>query len=197
MPFPRKLLTGGEQIVLDLRPHWKALIAPLSYSIIIGGATGAVYIALLRNQTVRYGVIAVAFVVWMIVAGVRLARWRFTEFVLTNERIIHRSGVVAKVSKEIPLERVNDVTVTQSVLDRMFRAGTITLESAGEHGQADFDEIRHPVEVQKRIYEAAEARKGMSRPGGVADELEKLAALRDRGVLSEQEFQERKRLLLQ
>jgi hypothetical protein len=43
-----------------------------------------------------------------------------------------------------------------------------------------------------------ERRLGQTRGGGgsVADELEKLASLRDRGVLTEQEFQARKRQLL-
>ena len=28
MPFPRRLLVEGEELVLDLRPHWIALVMP-------------------------------------------------------------------------------------------------------------------------------------------------------------------------
>jgi uncharacterized membrane protein YdbT with pleckstrin-like domain len=201
MPFPRKLLTEGEEVILDLRPHWKALVAPVFWSAVIWAAAGFAIANAGGNLAgpMRIGIAAIAFVLWYAAAGLRILRWKFTEFVLTNERIIHRVGVVAKTAKEIPLERVNDVTVIQGILDRLLGAGTITLESAGEYGQTTFDEIAHPVEVQKRIYEAAEARKGLGRPStgpSVADELAKLADLRDRGAISDTEFEAGKRKLL-
>ncbi len=204
MAFPSRLLTTDETIVLDLHPHWRALVMPVGFTAVLGAATASIYIALLRNQTQRWILVGIATVLWLVLALPRIARWKFTEFVLTNERLIHRSGVLAKISKEIPLERVNDVTVTQGVLDRILGSGTITLESAGEHGQTDFAEVPHPIAVQKQIYETAEARKGSgivsksgSAAGSVADELSKLAALRDRGILTEDEFQARKLHLLQ
>lgn len=203
MPFPKKLLTADEQIILDLRPHWKALVVPFIYSLLIAAATGVLYVKVVKDSTPRLILMGAALVGWIALAGIKIARWKFTEFVLTNERIIARSGVVAKVSKEIPLERVNDVTVTQSVLDRIVRAGDIVLESGGEFGQAEFDDVRKPVDVQKAIYEAAEARKGYGGelrarggPDAIADELAKLADLRDRGILSAEEFEARKAKLL-
>lgn len=159
MPFNKNLLTSDEHVILDLRPHWKALVVPSLYTLLLGAATGALYVKVVKNPTQRWILIGVAAIAWIVLAGVKIARWKFTEFVLTNERLIHRTGVVAKVSKEIPLERVNDITVTQSVLDRMLGAGSITLESAGEHGQTTFKEIKHPIMVQKQIYEAGEARR--------------------------------------
>lgn len=201
MPFPQRLLTEDERILLDLRPHWKALVEPTIVTVVLAAATTFAYVKV-DNRNARLAFVGAALVAWTVFAGVKLLRWKFTEFVLTNERIIARSGVVAKISKEIPLERVNDITVTQSVLDRLVGAGDIALESGGEFGQAKFDDIRHPVEVQKSIYEAAEARKGMGAAGlaigtgGIADELAKLADLRDRGALTEEEFQTRKRRLL-
>lgn len=160
MPFPKRLLTQNEEIILDLRPHWKMLVPPGVYSVLIAVATGFVYVKVLDPGNGRLIGVGAAIVAWIWLCGVRILRWKFTEFVLTNERIIARAGVIAKMSKEIPLERVNDITVTQSMLDRVLGAGDITLESGGEFGQAKFDDIRHPVETQKAIYEAAERRKG-------------------------------------
>lgn len=201
MPFPKKLLTADETILLDLRPHWKALVIPTVTTLVLAGAAGYL-MTVWDEKNQRLIVLGVAVLAWLYLAAMKFARWKFTEFVLTNERIIARIGVVAKTSKEIPLERVNDVTVTQSVLDRLVGAGDIVLESGGEYGQAKFDDVRHPVEVQKRIYEAAEARKGpgiVNREGStssIADEIAKLADLRDRGALTEEEFQARKQRLL-
>jgi uncharacterized membrane protein YdbT with pleckstrin-like domain len=110
-----------------------------------------------------------------------------------------RTGVIAKHSKEIPLETINDVTFRQGILERMIGAGDLIVESAGESGQNRFTEIRKPEAVQLEIYRMSEARKGLGQPGGpsLADELAKLADLRDKGVLTDEEFQARKRKLLE
>jgi uncharacterized membrane protein YdbT with pleckstrin-like domain len=147
--------------------------------------------------------------------------------VLTTERLIFRSGVVAKFGREIPLERINDVTFSQSLFERMIGAGDLLLESAGEHGQSRFSNIRDPEAVQLEIYRQMEAndrrRAGYAttQPHPVAadrtptppthtpsahtpparsrtplDDLERLANLRDRGAVTEEEFQRMKRELL-
>ena len=200
MPFPRRLLTEGEEVVLDLKPHWIALLKPVIWTLLIAVVTGLVWVKAGGDvqDEIRIAIVAIAFVLWIPLAATPAVRWFFTLFVLTNERVITRSGVIAKRSKEIPLETINDVTFGQRIIERMLGAGDLVIESAGESGQNRFTDIRHPESVQLEIYRAAEARKGLGRPGGpsLADELAKLADLRDRGVLTEEEFQDRKRKLL-
>lgn len=203
MPFPRRLLTEGEKVILDLRPHWIALAGPVFWTVIIGSLAGFLYVrighATSAKDALRIAVLAAALLAWLPLSFVPAVRWRFTLFVLTNERVISRSGVIAKHSKEIPLETINDVTFQQSVLERVIHAGDLIVESAGESGQNRFTDVRNPEHVQLEIYRAAEARKGIGRPGGpsLADELAKLADLRDRGVLTPEEFEARKRKLLE
>jgi uncharacterized membrane protein YdbT with pleckstrin-like domain len=157
----------------------------------------------------------------------RVLRWATTHFVLTTERLIFRSGVVAKFGREIPLERINDVTFSQSLFERLIGAGDLLLESAGEHGQSRFANIRDPEAVQLEIYRQMEAnarrRAGFAttqvhhpaaadptptppsptrdptraaRAPSPLDDLERLADLRDRGAVTEEEFQRMKRELL-
>jgi hypothetical protein len=154
------------------------------------------------------------------VAG-RVLRWATTHFVLTTERLIFRSGLVAKFGREIPLERINDVTFSQSLFERLVGVGDLLIESAGEHGQSRFSNIRDPETVQLEIYRQMEAndrrRAGYAttqphhpvghpaadrtptpptRGSSALDDLERLADLRDRGVVTEEEFQRMKRELL-
>ena len=203
MPFPKRLLTEGEEVVLDLRPHWIALAKPVFWTVVIGSLTGLVYVKIGGKTDVRQWlqvtIIGIALVTWIVLAAAPAIRWRFTLFVLTDERVITRSGVIAKHSREIPLETINDVAFHQSILERIVHAGDLTIESAGEHGQDTFANIRRPEHMQLEIYRMAEARKGLGRPGGhsLADELAKLADLRDRGTLTDEEFQTRKRKLLE
>jgi uncharacterized membrane protein YdbT with pleckstrin-like domain len=200
VPFPRRLLTEGEEVILDLRPHWIALLKPVMWTVLIAAVTGIVWVKAGGDvqDEVRIAIVALAFILWIPLGFLPAVRWRFTLFVLTNERVITRSGVIAKHSKEIPLETINDVTFAQRILERMIGAGDLIVESAGESGQNRFTDIRHPEAVHLEIYRAAESRKGLGRPGGpsLGDELAKLADLRDRGVLTEEEFQDRKRKLL-
>jgi len=203
MPFPRRLLTDGEQVVLDLEPHWIRLTGPAAWTVFIGALTGFVFFKThgTTQDVLRILEVAFAFSLWIPVALAPMISWRFTRFVLTDQRVITRSGVFAKRSREIPLETINDVTFTQSILERIVGAGDLIIESAGESGQNRFTEIPDPEAVQLEIYRASQARKAAARqaPGGysVADELEKLASLRDRGVLTDEEFQARKQKLLE
>jgi uncharacterized membrane protein YdbT with pleckstrin-like domain len=105
---------------------------------------------------------------------------------------------------EVPLNRINDVRFQQSILERMVGAGDLVIESAGTQGQEVFSDIRQPEHMQRTIYERAEAREAAGRAPAApqppaaspTEELARLADLRDRGVLSEEEFQAQKARLL-
>jgi uncharacterized membrane protein YdbT with pleckstrin-like domain len=133
----------------------------------------------------------------------KLVDWLTSHFVVTSDRIIHRRGFIAKYSMEVPLEAINDVRFEQGVIDRIIGAGTLVVQSASEAGRQVFDHIRKPEEVQKTIYHQGELNQQRMMRGGdgrsshsSASELERLADLRARGVLTEEEFQEQKRRLL-
>lgn len=207
MPFPKRLLVDGEELVLDLRPHPIAL----ARAVLITIAVVVVWIVILTNLPSNRALHQT--LVWLVVigGGVVLVIWpvrdtvRFltSMFVVTSDRVIHRAGWIAKRSMEIPLNRINDVRFTQGVFERMVGAGSLVIESAGTRGQEVFADIRHPEAMQRTIYERAEARE--QRPqtmvaqqpaAGPGEELARLADLRDRGVLTEEEFQAQKAKLL-
>ena len=155
----------------------------------------------------------------------RLIWWLTSNFAVTTDRVIHREGFIAKRSMEIPLEAINDVRFDQGIWDRIVGAGTLRISSASEFGTNTFNHIRHPEEVQKTIYHQGEMNKkrmyqgdraaspadaaalgAPSAPAGATTppqgapstttELERLAKLRDDGVLTEAEFQAQKAKIL-
>ena len=202
MPFPRKLLNDNEDVILDLRPHWWFLAGPTAtFALAI-----AVALALAINVDgswvgiVGLVIIVVAFV-WVL--G-RYLRWTTTNFVVTNDRLIFRRGVIAKQGKEIPLDRLNDIGFHQSVFERIIGAGDLMIESAGERGQETFEDIPRPARVQNEIYRQIELAQGRAadRMAGrqqlsLPEQLEKLDELRQRGVLSQAEFDAKKAQLLE
>ena len=208
MPFPRRLLIPGEQLVLDLRPHPIALALPVLFTIALT--------ALVSWLGSWIGgpawVWVVIWIIGMLVYPVpKVIAWLTSNFVVTSDRVIHRQGFIAKRSMEIPLEAINDVRFEQGIIDRVVGAGTLVISSASEFGRNSFDDIRHPEQVQKVIYEQGETNKKRMYQGDQGDrpapqaspgapstttELERLAKLRDDGVLTEEEFQAQKAKVL-
>ena len=84
-------------------------------------------------------------------------KWVTTNFVITTDRLIYRHGVLSKHGIEIPLERVNTVFFSQSILERMVGSGDLVIESAGEMGRQNFSNVRKPSAVQNEIHKQMEA----------------------------------------
>lgn len=216
MAFPRNLLHDNEELVLDLRPHWYSLAKPTL--IVVGAVIATILLAGLLDVDGSLGdtvniVCAVLVIGSLGYFGWKYLVWTSTMFVLTSDRIVSRRGVLTKSGIEIPLERINTVFFSQTVLERMLGSGDVAIESAGERGTESFDNIRKPSIVQKEIYvqmESNEQRKadrmhaafrsGAAAPApaepSIPDQIEKLAELHQRGVLSDAEYQRKKSELL-
>lgn len=208
MPFPRRLLIEGEELVLDLRPHWIALVGPSLVTLLVlaGWVLALVYAPEggTARSVVLWGAFGLGLVVLVWYPLRAFVAWATSNFAVTTDRVIHREGFIAKRSMEIPLEAINDVRFQQTVFERIVGAGDLIIQSASEQGRNVFSNVRNPEHVQKTIYHQGELNKQrmyQGRPSppaapSVASELERLAALRDRGVLTEEEFQAQKRRIL-
>jgi uncharacterized membrane protein YdbT with pleckstrin-like domain len=158
--FPERLLSEDEELIYDLRPHWLTLVVPALITLVVVVAVGAAWVVLPAGdlqQPAQLAVGVLGVLVLLVTVAGRVLRWATTHFVLTTERLIFRSGLVAKFGREIPLERINDVTFSQSLFERLVGVGDLLIESAGEHGQSRFSNIRDPEAVQVEIYRQMEA----------------------------------------
>jgi hypothetical protein len=207
--FPPSLLDEDEDLVLDLRPHWMALVKPLAQTVAI--LTGMVMAWLL--SPFRWGgwfyalTLAAAAIAVAVFPARPITTWATSHFVVTSQRVLRRSGWIAKEAMEISLENLSDVRFHQSISERMLGAGDLMMESAGRSGQELFHDVRNPERVQKVIFQMKE-RNAAQKGGGaapfaagvaapsIADELAKLHRLRGQGVLTEREFQAVKARLL-
>ncbi len=208
MAFPRRLLNQGEDVVLDLRPHWW-FFAPPALAL-MGALAGLVGLAAIDAHELLQVVAAAVTLVALGRFAVRYARWATTNFVLTTDRLIRRKGVMAKEGIEIPLERVQAVFFRQRVLERMLGCGELVIESGGERGRQSFTDVPRPSAVQHEIYRQIEegqrrvAGTGVDRrpsrapaPVSVVEQLERLYELSRRGVLTPAEFEAKKTQLLE
>jgi uncharacterized membrane protein YdbT with pleckstrin-like domain len=157
--FPEDVLTQDERVVLHLHPHWKAMIRPVlvlvlaiavvvvSWVFLPGGTGGMVGLYAI-------GAAALVAVIWL---GLwPYVVWRTTHYVFTTERVLLQEGVFSRHRRDIPLNRVNDHSMTQHFVERLLGCGTLTIESAGERGQTVLADIPHVERVQTTLYELTE-----------------------------------------
>jgi uncharacterized membrane protein YdbT with pleckstrin-like domain len=210
MPYPKKLLNEGEEVALDLRPHWWFFAKHIASGIILFLVIAVIVVGLRGNPekflSIAWGLVALIWAVWLVT---RYLNWNFTHFVVTSDRVIYRTGVLAKHGVEIPMERINNINFHQGIWERVIGAGDLEIESAGKDGQSKFNDIWHPDGVQQEVYRQMEAnaRKRASWHGqGVAaaapaasipDQINQLAQLRDQGHITQDEFEAKKAQLLE
>ncbi len=203
MSWPDDALSDDETIVTSFRPHWKLLFIPFVWFIAIVVVLGFAARFLPGSVVVWIAILFVLAGVYLVVRP--LVNWWFTRYVLTTERLITRVGLVAQSGVEIPLERITNVNFSQTVFERLLGAGDLLIESAGMSGQSKFSNIPHPDEFQTLLYKVRERRTielsgrgeavSESRPDA-ADSIRSLAKLLDEGLISQDEYEAKRRDLL-
>ncbi len=213
MSYVDRLMSEGERRVLTTRHHWLLLVgAGWGYLLllILGVALqvyGWVRFATLQAQLsltpdqakIALLVLALILVVYPVAAlAVIYVRRHFDQVIVTNLRVLHVQGIFSKSVMDSNLEKVNDILLTQSFLGRMFDYGSVEILTASEIGVNKLNWISGPIALKRALLEAKQdLESGPGFRSSIPDLIAKLATLRDRGALSEEEFQTEKSQLLQ
>jgi membrane protein YdbS with pleckstrin-like domain len=194
----RRFLREGEEVVVEVRPHWWYLAGPVA--VLVAVIAGSIY-GWLRSMPSYAAWAAVAALgvsaLWLV--G-RYASWASTRLIVTNSRVLERKGVLGRRGREIPVAAVTNIEYRQSLFERLVGNGDVVLESAGRDGQEVFSDLPHPAAVHNDIWAQAEAwRRRVGAPAATAsipEQIDQLDQLRRRGVITESEFQAKKAQLL-
>jgi len=148
--------------------------------------------------------------------------WLNERYVITNRRVMEVRGIINKHVSDSALEKVNDVQLEQSVVGRILGYGTVRIITGSDVGVNMFRRISNPVRFKREMLNAKErlhepleveleedfpmaqpqpAKRSAGKPGAPATEdipdlLVELDELRQKGIISEQEFQAKKKELL-
>jgi hypothetical protein len=134
MGLPAKLLADGETLLVVLRPHVRRLLRPVLLLLVLvpAAAYGAGAVPQGGTQpTIRAvvaavaGLVAARWVVWP------FALWWNTVYVLTDERLFARAGILRRSGHDLPLRGVTDVVVAQRLGERMLGSGTMSVITEG------------------------------------------------------------------
>jgi hypothetical protein len=180
------ILAGA--LVLMIRPDWK----------IVGAVVVAVSIIPLIN----------------LVRGI--LDWSNERYMISNRRVIEVKGIVNKLVRDSALEKVNDVEMKQSMIGRVLGYGTVQIITGSDIGLNIFHRISNPVRFKREMLNAKEQLHGgplndeasaygarPPSPGqasaagpSIKDRIVELTELRQKGIITEEEFQAKKTELL-
>jgi uncharacterized membrane protein YdbT with pleckstrin-like domain len=183
VPFPDDVLADEEELVLHLHPHWKVAVRPALLVVIALAVMIFAWVMLPQNDGgfLAFGVVALIMLYYGIRYGVApLFVWRCTHYVVTDERILLQDGVVARERRDVPLNRVNDHALSQSLLDRLVGSGTLTVDSIGDQAVVLAAVPRAP-ELQTMLYELIEQER-LRHPDDEDDDEEPEVPVQRRGV---------------
>jgi uncharacterized membrane protein YdbT with pleckstrin-like domain len=153
--FPDESLSPGEEVKLHLHPHWIVMFWPAFWTLVTLG--GVIFAFTVTTGAAFLAIFIVALVLFLWLAFAPLVVWRSTHYVFTTKQVLFREGVIKREERGIPLAKVNDVKSTQNLLERIIGCGTLTVESAGEHGQSVLEDIPRVVKVMNTLKDLAEA----------------------------------------
>jgi len=195
-------MSDGEHQVLALRPHWLGVVSPLVITVLVlvGMAAALLSIPEAWPSWVRWIVLGVFGLILLLWPLRRIAAWVTSEYVITNERVMHRQGWLTKRSIEIPIFGVADVVFSQNVIQRLASVGDVVIESAGGLGFTRLAYIPRADDVHRTLYDLIDDARIVTSnnhgPPGPIDQIERLARLRERGLLTPDEFETHKQRLL-
>src|SRR5881409_1131246 len=119
-------LRPGEKVLFVARHHVLYLLPPILLSLLVVGIPWLVYrILVLRTD------------IWII----------------TDRRLIDEDGILTKVVKESPFEKINNATYRQTFLGRLFGFGDVEIETASTDGSSTLSFVRNPARVCRILME--------------------------------------------
>ena len=219
-PRDPRLITG-EDVIFQTEKHWLAPVTDSFLAVLL--ILGSLVLAWLQtaetngimgfvNRVLNLLEIAlflggVGWIVYNVIA------WRSAKYMLTNHRVLFTEGLLRKKSAETLLASISDVQMSQGFIGKSFGFGNIKIMGAsGEAGADYFTSIRGADELKKKMLEqkiatatapgaamapappaAAPAQPGQAE---IMATLNSLAAMRDSGAITPDEYETKKTELL-
>lgn len=169
--LPSRMLGADEYEVLHTRTHAKALVLPALGLIAVGALVGA-GAAVVPSDYRPVGQLLVAALgavvaVWW--AVLPFLRWRSTTYSLTNRRLVMRTGLLTRVSVDLPLWRVRDLSTQRSLGDRVLGCGTLVAQTEGESGTVVLPDVPEVARVHRAVAELVFGEPGSPASGSPVD----------------------------
>jgi uncharacterized membrane protein YdbT with pleckstrin-like domain len=92
---------------------------------------------------------------------------RLTKITILNDRLRYEVGILSKTTRTVLISRVQDVTVAQSIGQRIMGVGDVSIETAGKESWETFCNIDRPHEIANHINERSQVESAAASPKAV------------------------------
>ncbi len=127
MKFIERTLPENEEIELPITFHWTHLFFAWLGLFFLGWLLIGIFIFIARY----------------------IEKWT-TERALTNKRLIIKRGLISRKTEEISCNRIEEVNLSQTAIQRILGSGDILIRGVGA-GEIFLRNIDDPIGVQKKI----------------------------------------------
>lgn len=224
MPISEDMLTPGEEVLVDTHPHIEFLARPALATVIALAIVGVVESSTAHIPHAVDYVLAAVLLVPVVWLAARTVKWLTINLTVTNRRLDYQQGVFRRNTLQLRYPRISEVQAVQSMFGRLIGVGQLQFDVQGEGEPIVIPDVRHVKAMQRLINQQLDALLdgGAGRyepPGGTGlegpppghepagppaatpapslhDQLVALDDLRQRGILTEDEFTAKKAELL-
>ena len=209
MGYVEALLARNERIVRVARDHWVTLLPVILVDVAVSIVIIGFSVGVLSPPWTWFGLLLLVVPIGHL--ALRVWAWWNKQYIVTNRRIVQVTGTFGKRVSDTSLEKINDIVMEQSALGRLLKFGDIEIISGSESGIDVFRRIADPIEFKKELLDqkgtlgsldvfdeqvgrvlSAEALDASDVPELIAG----LDELRQKGVITDVEFEEKKQRLL-
>jgi membrane protein YdbS with pleckstrin-like domain len=129
-----------DQVIFSINPTFFEVLP--SYLV-------AIAISLIATAAVAYaraslGIALVAAAIFFIRPIIRHIKLSHTVYTLTGSKVEIRTGILSKSAQSIPLRHIQDVTVSETLKERLIGIGDVLIDSAALDRKMAMNNIRHP-----------------------------------------------------
>lgn len=166
--FGKKDNQSNERVIYQAKPNLilgcKKAILALILLIFILCITGPIIkfigglqvylISQIKLPITRYTSIALFMVILIIILYMiwQIIGWNAKEYILTDSKIIVKSGVILTRKNYMPYSTIQDVNTSQNILERLFNVGSVSVFSAYDNNQISIENVSNPSEVEEIIF---------------------------------------------
>jgi uncharacterized membrane protein YdbT with pleckstrin-like domain len=155
----------NEQVIYEGRPSWRSILAFYIVGI-IGVAVVAAIGVFAAGAGLGAGIGVAALLILLLVGWLKRVSTRYS---ITDRRLRIQRGILSRNVEEARIERLQNVSIRQSFLERILQVGTIDFDTASNQqgDQFQFRGIADPQEVVRLVDRAQEAHNERARHQGM------------------------------
>ena len=144
-----------EREIWSGRPSWRGRMAIVIPGLLITLVVLIICLWAGLSATITLTLVVIAAAVTIVWSFLETIRWKYT---VTNRRVFVRRGLVSVNEQTARLERVQDITLHQTLFDRLFGVGKLAIDTAGSSGGAlEFKALIDPAHVREILDTAVRA----------------------------------------